>query len=248
MNEVNSFYSPRVDFVKKNIPEDAYLMDLTDDNMLFYASKRKSAVPYSFFNIINTQQQKDILNNLHDKSKLNILVGPHSMNLAGRINKIYRWLFYEDNYKVIRDNSDVYFFYDASGENHRNEKKELDCMISQRWIEYLPDAWGASIKTLPISPVDAIVKIKNNTIFIETPITSQDANLLYIEYDSDGEINFELRMEGSDTPYWFKSKNNKILLPIDYYPSWLLADKIQTFCLEPDKEIKIRKAQLYKRN
>ena len=91
--------------------------------------------------------------------------------------------------------------------------------------------------------------VKNSSINVLSAITPKDADLLYIEYETGHlPVNFEMKLNKIQYVLQFKSMRNKLLIPLDVYPSWLLAEKLETISFSADKEFKIIKAMLYKRN
>ena len=246
----NSYYN----FIKKMTAQDDLYLDLNNAGMNYYYTQRKPAMPYtSFYNIVNTTQTEEILANLKkNPPKIVFLYAPEIftgydyISITQRINKIYRWLFLSGLYEFVDYNGGYFLIYTPQKLNKIHTLK-ADA-ISQNNLHYLPDVWGASIRTLPMKPVNADLSVDGSTINIKNGISPKNADLLYIEYEAESEVCVNMYINALLAKLEVHSKRPRILIPLDNYPSWLLEDKISQIFLDTDKPIKIKKAKLYKRN
>ena len=249
-NKITAF---QLDFINSSVAETETVLDLTNNGMFYYYVNRKIAIPNtSFFNIVNTKQTEDIL----EKLKLNPpkLVRINNLNancyfhdkvkIPERINKIYRWLFLSGLYEQRNIEGVLYLIYNSNASKILVD--DIDT-IGVQYLEYLPDAWGASIKTLPSVKISESFKIDNSKIQVDESITPKEADLLFLDISCTPDSDLELKMNDLNSTLKFKTYTNKLLIPIDSYPTWLMSDKIESFELLSKDTIKINKAVLYKR-
>lgn len=71
-----------------------------------------------------------------------------------RINAIYRALLLSGNYKLAKDHNDNALLYKEKHEFSDEEKSLLDRYLASSQLKYLPDAWGNSLKSLPLTRID----------------------------------------------------------------------------------------------
>lgn len=249
----NQIPNTQLDFINSNVAENETVLDLTNNGMFYYYVDRKMAIPNtSFFNIVNTKQTEDILEKLkHHPPKLvrinnlNELCRFHDkVKIPERINKIYRWLFLSGLYEQRNIAGVLYLVY-----NPKSSKILVDDIdtIGVQDLEYLPDVWGASIKTLPLVEVSDSLRIDSSKIQVTELITPIESDLLFLEFSGKTDSDFELKMNDLNSTLKFKTHTNKLLIPIDSYPTWLMSDKIESFELLSKDSIKVNKAVLYKR-
>lgn len=138
------------------------------------------------------------------------------------------------------------FLVYSPGDNPQDPLRS-DRYFSASDIQYLPDVWGASVNALPMKKVRENLNFEENRII--TDCTPKEADLLYIEYNAkDKNALFSMTVNDIPSMLTFHSKKNKLLIPLDNYPSWLCADRLEFVTLQADKSFKIQKAALYKRN
>lgn len=249
----NKITNSQIAFINSTVDEHETVLDLTNNGMFYYYVNRKIAIPNtSFFNIVNTKQTEDIL----EKLKLNPpkLVRINNLNeicyfhdkvrIPERINKIYRWLFLSGLYEQRNIAGVLYLVYNPNSSKILVD--DIDTLGVQD-LEYLPDAWGASIKTLPLVKLNDSLKIDNSKIQVDESITPKDADLLFLDISCAPDSDLELKMNNLKSTLKFKTQTNKLLIPIDSYPTWLMSDKVESFELLSKDNIKINKAVLYKR-
>lgn len=249
----NKITDTQINFVKSIVSENETVLDLTNNGMFYYFVNRKIAIPNtSFFNIVNSKQTEDILEIL----KINPpkLVRVYNLNKKGyfhdnvripeRINKIYRWLFLSGLYEQKNVEGILYLIYKPKASTTLLDN--IDSIGAEN-LEYLPDAWEASIKTLPLVKVIDSLKIDNAKIQVSELITPKESDLLFLDISGKTDSDFELKMNDLDSTLKFKTHTNKLLIPIDSYPTWLMVDKIESFELLSKDSIKVNKAVLYKR-
>ena len=240
-----------MDYVR-SLPGETYL-DLTNRGMNYYYSSKKPAIPYtSFYNIVNTKQTNELLENFKQNPPSVVLlytkegiIAHDNVRPPQRINAVYRWLFTSGNYKKEEFPFGSFLVY-SPGDNPQDPLRS-DCYFSASDIQYLPDVWGASVNTLPMKKVHENLPLDGNIII--TDCTPKEADLLYIEYTAqDKNTAFSMTVNDIPSALQFRSKKNKLLIPLDNYPSWLCADRLEFVTLQADKNFKIQKAELYKRN
>ena len=245
----NDYYT----FIQNMTSDDDLYLDLNNAGMNYFYTNRKPAMPYtSFYNIVNSKQTEDILNNLkRNPPKIVFLYAPEIftgydyISITQRINKVYRWLFLSGLYEFIDYNGGYFLVYNPDKKNNIDALK-ADC-ISQESLGYLPDAWGASINTLPMTQVEADLSVDGYDINVKNGVSPSNADLLYIEYEAKSGICVNMYINALLAKVEVRSEKSKILIPLDNFPSWLLTDKIYKIRLEPDNPIKIKDVRLYKR-
>ncbi len=231
------------------------ILDLNNCGMIYYYLDKKPAIAYSsYYNIVNTAQTKEILKKFEQNPPeiiilyiKNLTNNLDSTFIPQRINSIYRWIFLSNQYEFIETDRG-YFLKRTNISNKIKPIKELD-IISAYDLNYLPDVWGNSTKTLPMKKINKDISFDNNEILFKD-LSPIDADLLYVEYETTTaeEVLFKVKMNGLPSILKFKSKSQNILIPIDNYPTWLLQDKIKEIDLNSSKPISIKKVELYKRN
>lgn len=240
--------------IQELCPSKSTFLDLNNFGMNYYYLQRQSAIPYtSYYNIVNSAQAENTLKQMAKNPPDCIYISEAPEHLDGiapslRINPIYRWIFLSGLYKPVKTDGGIVLTPNAQASKNKY-LSELDTILGQQEAVYLPDVWGASASTLPMKETDAKLAVKNSSINVLSAITPKDADLLYIEYETGHlPVNFEMKLNKIQYVLQFKSMRNKLLIPLDVYPSWLLAEKLETISFSADKEFKIIKAMLYKRN
>ncbi len=242
-----------IDYIKNITTVDDLYLDLNNSGMNYYYADRKPAMPYtSFYNVVNTAQNEEILEHLKKyPPKIVFLYAPEffmgfdDIRIPQRLNKVYRWLFLSGLYEYKRYKNGHFLIYNPEF-NGFNVVEPAD-IIGQSDLKYLPDAWGDSMTTLPLERVNADIYIDNNTINIKNTVTPTNADLLYLECESKGDIKLNIQLNAIPTLLELHSKKHKLLLPLDNYPSWLCAENISKITFTSDKPFRITYANLYKR-
>ena len=231
---------------------------LENAGMSYYYLQKKAAIPYvSFYNMVNSKQVEDELEKLKQNPPSNIIFHKQSIfsvenvKIPQRINKIYKWIFASGLYSIKEyDNAVVMTLSQNKDENY--SYKNLN-NISPQFLKFLPDAWGASVNTLPMSVVkDILIKENSNNEknMINANISPAEADLLYIEFEnpSSSIVDLKITIDDDEASLYFKSRTGKCLIPIDNYPSWLMKDKIDNIHLLTSVPIELKSAKLYNRN
>lgn len=233
------------------------ILFLENAGMNYYYLKKKSAIPYvSFYNMVNSKQSEDELENLKQNPPTNIIFNKEhifsvdNVRISQRINKIYKWMFTSGVYSIKEYNNIVVMTLSQNKEQNYNYKNLNG--ISSQFLRFLPDAWGASINTLPIKEVKSVLikeNYDNQRYVINADVTPDEADLLYIEFDnlSNGMVDLKLNIDDDETPLYFKSKTGKCLIPIDNYPSWLMKNRIDNIHILTSSPIELKVVMLYKR-
>lgn len=230
--------------VNNNCPLNSTVLDLNNAGMNYYYMDRKPAIPYvSFYNIVNTKQANDVLSNLRQQSPACILIYDSEksalhddISFTLRVNPIYRWIYLSNQYNFIEENG-----YILATKTRKNNLKHYEGFMINN-LKHLPDVWGASIDTLPMNAV--------NVDFY----TPQNADLLSFEYEvlenpnSDVDIDFYVTYSESESFLLFTSKKRKVLIPLDYFPSWLFVKDLSTIKIYSNQPISIKSQKFYKRN
>ncbi len=251
--QTKKLFLPSKKFIDSITKNDGAILDLNNCGMIYYYLDKKPAIAYtSYYNIVNTKQSKAALKELEQNPPeciilylKNLTNNLDNIRISQRINPIYRWIFLSNQYKLIKTNSG-YFLKHTNISNKIEPIEDLD-KISGYDLNYLPDVWGNSIKTLPMGKVEKKINLNNNKILFKD-LAPADADLLYIEYEEQGDVAFEITMNNLPSVLKFKSRTERILIPIDNYPTWLLQDEIKEIDFKTSKPISIKKVELYKRN
>ena len=249
MVEKNDYYT----YIQNMTSDNDLYLDLNNAGMNYFYADRKPAMPYtSFYNIVNSAQTEEILENLKkNPPKIvflyapGLFVGHDCISITQRINKVYRWLFLSGLYEFVYYKGGYFLIYNPDKEN-KIQISKAD-IIAQGSLRYLPDAWGASINNLPMTPVDADLLVDGYNIKVKNGVSPSNADLLYIEYESESKISVNIYINSHLPKLSVCSKKSKMLIPLDNFPSWLLTDKIYNIRLEPDSPIKIKDVRLFKR-
>lgn len=241
------------EYIRSVTTKDDLYLDLNNAGMMYYYTERKPAMPYtSFYNVVNTPQTEEILEHLKSNPpKIVFLYAPEifmgfdDIRIPQRINKVYRWLFLSGLYEYRQYENGHFLIYnpDYTGEA---DFEEAD-VIGQPDLKYLPDVWGASLSTLPLESVVADIEIEDNTVHIKDGVKPENTDLVYVEYEAEGEVCIKMQVNAIPTQLELRSKKRKLLIPLDNYPSWLCADNISKITFTSDKPFKITYASLYKR-
>ena len=218
-------------------------LDINHGMNYFYFNK-KMPIPYtSYFNVVNSKQNKQIA-----EIKPNVILLetdlPRFDNVypSLRINELYRNLLLNSDYSTLSVGKNL-FLIKKKGEK---DLYKLDKALSTKDLGYLTDAWFNSKTHLPIEKLDIKYSIKGNFIEFDKPQNGKNIDLIELNTDSKN-INYTVSINGSKSELNFKSRQNSVLLPFDNFPSWLLNKNIKTITINSDKPLKIKLVHFYKR-
>ncbi|MCD7780773.1 MAG: hypothetical protein LUH05_08905, partial [Candidatus Gastranaerophilales bacterium] len=128
----------------------------------------------------------------------------------------YSLLEYKENVFLIKNKNNVKFSND--------ELKELDEILSNANLNFLPEVWANSINTLPVKKITpkfySYIEDNKITVKFYNNEKVKDVNLLMISV-KEPEI-FNIKINNSQSELKCKSKTGKVLIPLDNFPSWLL--------------------------
>ena len=160
------------------------------------------------------------------------------------------------NYKLAKDHNDNALLYKEKHEFSDEEKSLLDRYLASSQLKYLPDAWGNSLKSLPLTRIDKPFVFQMmalgdaaifNIHFVE-PINGKDLELIYLNLYTNKPAKYIMQVNDSDSTLFFESKTNKVLIPFDNYPSWLLNKKVTDISFKTDLKFnKKPQIEFYKR-
>ncbi|MDD3436725.1 MAG: hypothetical protein PHC64_06200 [Candidatus Gastranaerophilales bacterium] len=259
LNYINRLINLKT-FVDKNSENLYDYLDLTNRGMHYMYMIKKPPIPYfSFYTIVSTKQAKDALNKIIKNEPNVILIS--SSNLlyddiypSLRINPIYRWILLSGKYSILEDNGNVFLLKKNIHKYNYSELKHLDNIFSKGNLERLPEAWGNSIKNLPIRKTDVeknILVFKNTGIIkFKNALDGRETDLLYINPETDSAckdktINYQMSINNSDSTLTFRGKGKEFLVPFDNYPSWLLNDNVNEIKVSIDKNCQIKNMQFH---
>jgi hypothetical protein len=221
--------------------------DLTNRGMLYLYLNKKTPIKYvSYYNSIDSKQAENSEKILEKNPPEIILIKSEPNNVHDRvfpplrINYIYRWMLLNKHYKIDGDKENVFL---TKVENEYNftpkEKNILDFLISQQSIDYLPEVWANSIKTLPIlkNYVNFYVENYPNEIIIRfyEPQKVKDIDLLYLNLILNNQhkrTHYSIYINDSNSVLNCMSNSGKLLIPMDNFPSWLLNENLKEIRIE----------------
>lgn len=231
------------DFIKSNLKPNDTFLDLTNEGILYYLLDKKTLLPYtSYYNIVSQEQAKYALSLIKGKEPDVIYMDNISAKLDNvypslRINPIYRHIILSKQYKLVTEKNKALLIKTTDKKEQsfsEQDKLILDTMLSNSNLQQLPDAWGQSIKTLPIQEIyfDYLIQkvaLQNETIInihFNKPIKGCDIDLIYMQIPINKEINIAIQPNSGGSVLSFNSRTGKMLIPFDNYPSWLLSENI----------------------
>ncbi len=247
------------DFLYQNDDSETFL-DLTNRGMHYLYFNKKIPVQYSsFYNSIASMQAAETIERFRKKSPDNILV--YSNNILHdnifpslRINALYRWIFLNQKYEYKKAGENV-FLVKTNKEQHYtlDELKDLDYYFGAQNLNFLPQVWAASVKTLPLVRImsDFSIEMYGNEIKIKflTPQKVKNFDLLYIDTGKKNLLtNFTISINNSSSKIRCKTKTGKILVPMDNFPSWLLNDNLTEIIIQTDIFIQSADISFYNRS
>ena len=217
----------------------------------------------SYYNIVDCNLDKEVLKQLQN-ADLSLVLLKTSKNdihhdktrVSLRTNAIYRWLLLSNKYKFLKEN-DCVFLVKNTNTNYKFSLEEqyfLDDILSQNDLNLLPQAWGDSIKSLPLKEIKFKFKIfkfeKKYLINFEKPIKGSDIEFVYIKTNNNFILkNYQVFVDNREKSILnFASKSTNVLFPFDNYPSWLLDNKIEKFYIKISPNTEIKELKFYKRN
>ena len=220
--------------------------DFLDINhgMNYYYFNKKMPIPYtSYFNIVNSKQNKKIANIEPNVVLLQTNI-PRFDNVypSLRINPLYRKLLLNPEYSTLNIGKNLFLVKDKG----KKDLNLLDKALATDNLNYLPDAWFNSLKSLPVEKINIEHIIKNNTIYFDKPQYGENIDLIELNTDCK-DVNYIISINDNNSYLKFQSEQNSVLLPFDNFPSWLLNKKITTITIQTDKPTEIKSAGFYKR-
>ena len=242
-------------------PADTFL-DMTNKGLLYYILDTKMPMPYvSYYNMVASSQAQDVVKNWENNEPDVIFINDSSERIDNvypslRINAIYRAILLSGNYKLAKDHNDNALLYKAKHEFSDEEKALLDRYLASSQLKYLPDTWGNSVKTLPLIGIEIpfvfqMMALDDSTIFnihFVQPINGKDLELIYLNFYTNKPAKYIMQVNDSNSTLFFESKNNKVLIPFDNYPSWLLNKKVTDISFKTDLKFnKKPQIEFYKR-
>lgn len=234
--------------------------DFLDINygMNYFYFNKKLQIPFvSYYNVVNSKQNKECVEFLQKNMPNVILISTDFQNYFDeiypslRINAIYRALLLSRKYNLLTTGSNTFLIKSSSSKFSKSDLKILDEKLANSNIGYLPDAWGNSINSLPIKNFEIPHKINydKNKIIITFNKPQNGKNIDLIAFKSSiSENSYNININGRSSTLKFNSKQNQILFPFDNFPSWLLNDRITQITIETDKPTQITDLKFYKRN
>ncbi len=235
------------------------------NNSMYYVYLNKK-IPVKFvncYNIVDLNLDKKVSEQLKNADISLILLKTSKIDIIQdnlfpslRNNNVYRWMLLSKKFKYLEENKCV-FLLKTQEQNNKFSRKELhklDSILSREDLEFLPQAWGDSFKSLPVEEVVLkyeIIKAKCKNEYVikfEKPIKGSDVDLVYLNTNNkDIKKNFKVLARGSWALLKFSSKSENAMFPLDNFPSWLLNDKIEKIYIKIDNDTEIKKVKFYKR-
>ena len=215
----------------------------------------------SFYNAITTKQSDDITAKLKQTPPDIILIDSDSIfhdniHLSLRLNSLYKYLLQPIKYNVVKDNENTFLIKDDKIKEYtQNDLKILDNIFGFWNLNFLPEVWGNSVKTLPIKEVivDNYSYIYEDKLEINFPaeISGETFDFIYFEPENKTkEIrNYYIEINNSNSQIYCRTKRNgKLLVPFDNYPSWIINNSLKRINIYSNKKFKGKyKIKFYKR-
>lgn len=232
-------------------------LDLNYGMNYFYFNK-KLPIPFvSYYNIVNSRQNKvcakKLNKNLPNVVLISTIFQNHFDNVypSLRINAIYRELLLSRKYNLLQTETNTFLIKSKNAKFSKNDLQILDEKLSTSYLGYLPDSWGNSMNTLPLKNIEIPNKIKyeKNKIIItfDSPQKGENIDLIGLETPNVNQ-SYKIRINGSSSVLTFKSKQGNRLIPFDNFASWLLNNNIKQIEIETEKPIKLTNLKFYKRD
>lgn len=236
-------------FVYENSTQNSTYLDLTNRGMHYLYINKKIPIKFvSFYNAISTKQANQITTKLQNNLPNIILIDSNTImhdniHLSLRLNSLYRKLILSGNYRLLKNNNNIFLIKTKENNKYTEQELEtLDYIFGYRNLNYLPEVWGNSVNTLPLTEVLVNYNAyKNNellTINFPNYIKGTEFDFIYIEPldKSKKHANYYIEINNTNSELFCKVKRNgKILIPFDSYPSWLLNEKIQDIKIYSNK-------------
>lgn len=249
-------------FVENNGDNNSVFLDLTNRGMHYLYLNKKIPIKYiSFYNAITTKQSDDITAKLKQTPPDIILIDSNSIfhdniHLSLRLNSLYKYLLKPIKYKIVKDNKNTFLVKDDKIKEYtQKDLKILDNIFGFWNLNFLPEVWGNSVKTLPIKEVivDNYSYIYEDKLEINFPaeISGETFDFIYFEPENKTkEIrNYYIEINNSNSQIYCRTKRNgKLLVPFDNYPSWIINNSLKRINIYSNKKFKGKyKIKFYKR-
>ena len=244
-------------YSKRN--DDFYVL-LNNSVYYVYTNKKIPVKFVNYYNIVDQNLDKKVLEQLKHADVSLILLKSSDNDIVHdkllpslRNNATYRWILLNNKFTYLEKNNCVFLV--KNDKNYNFSKKELenlDKILAREDLEFLPQAWGDSLKSLPVKEIRHKFKLVKSqqgyVIVFESPIKGSDVDLVYLSIDNRNiQKNFEVFLKKSSAKLNFASKSENALFPLDNFPSWLLQDKIDKIYIKIDSDTKIKEVKFYKR-
>ncbi len=259
-------YTKRIEniknFIENNSDKSSVFLDLTNRGMHYLYLNKKIPIKFiSFYNAITTKQSDDITAKLKQTPPDIILIDSDSIfhdniHLSLRLNSLYKYLLQPIKYNVVKDNENTFLIKDDKIKEYtQNDLKILDNIFGFWNLNFLPEVWGNSVKTLPIKEVivDNYSYIYEDKLEINFPaeISGETFDFIYFEPENKTkEIrNYYIEINNSNSQIYCRTKRNgKLLVPFDNYPSWIINNSLKRINIYSNKKFKGKyKIKFYKR-
>lgn len=241
---------------KYSFKENGYL-DLISGMNYFYLN-RKMPIPYtSFYNVVNSSQDKVCADAMTKSLPDVVLISTKFYNYFDnvfpslKVPNLTKNLLKSGVYTVLEKKHNVFLVKNNIKKSFSfQDLKLLDKKLAIQNIGYLPQAWGASIKTLPLEIVDLNCKVKKsknkNLISFESSQSGEQFDLIELQVNVP-DVEYSIKINNSPSTLFFKTKTTCVLFPFDNFPSWYLNKNLSQIEVGTDKPIDIIKVIFYKR-
>ncbi len=253
VKEVVNKYSRRVD--------DFYVL-LNNSVYYVYTNKKIPVKFVNYYNIVDQNLDKKVLAQLKDADVSLILLKSSDSDIVHdkvlpslRNNATYRWMLLSKKFRYFEENNCVFL---VKSENSSNEislenQYKLDKILAKNDLEFLPQAWGDSLKSLPIEETSVefkLIKLQQGyVVAFENPIKGSDVDLMYLKTNNEHLLKeFHVEISNREKSILnFASNSQNALFPLDNFPSWLLNDKVEKIYIKTDNDTEIKEVKFYKR-
>ncbi len=230
--------------------DDKTFLDLTNRGMHYmYFNKQIPIRHMSFFNSVTTSQAFDSLNRIKNTPPDYILIwysdkttntkpGMVSNNkifdrvyLSLRMNPVYRWILLSKQYSFKEADGNIFLVKSGNIKNYSQEElKLLDSALSNQYLNFLPEVWAKSVKTLPVEEINpdySYTRINDYIcIVFKEKQRVQDIDFVYIDINTKDNKHIT-KINNTESNLYTSSKSGKSLIPLDNFPSWLLNDNLK---------------------
>lgn len=236
--------------IDKYSKNDNDFLDLNYGINYFYFNK-KMPIPYvSFYNIVNSKQDKKCAEILKENLPNVIVISSDLHNQFDnvyppqKINAIYKTLLLSGEYSLVKTNHHTFLIKIS----HRDVKfsEELDKILSLDNLEFMPDVYKNSLKTLSPKNVKIPHKINQNTIIFDKKIKGSNIDFVGITTNNKN-LNYTVSINNNTSKLHFKSKQNSVVFPFNNFPSWLSHNEITQIKILTDKPTEIIDVKFYKK-